>query len=58
MIKDINILISYVNTCLRDDKDIFFVSDSCGVSVEELEKTLRLSGYVYDEKSNKFVKGD
>lgn len=58
MIKDINILISYVNTCLRDDKDIFFVSDSCGVTVEELEKTLRLGGYVYDEKSNKFVKGD
>ena len=56
MIKDANILLSLVNTYLRNNggtiKDFAFEND---VEQSELEATLNKIGYYYDEKQNKFI---
>ena len=56
MPKDPVILLSYVNTQLRDNYGTLedFVASN-GVSVEEISEKLGSIGYVYDEKKNQYV---
>lgn len=54
-VKDVHILVSYLNTMLRDDKDCTF-DDLCyssGMSREELEAFLMTGGYQYSEELRK-----
>lgn len=51
--KDINMLVSYLNTKLRDDdmslKQILEVNDA---NFDEIMLSLNKNGYVFDEKNN------
>ncbi len=56
MIKDPNILLSIINTKLRDNYDS--LDDLCydlDYDKEEIISIIRTIGYVYDESLNKFV---
>ena len=53
--KDPAILLSYINTKLRDDyPDLEELCASLSVSQEELEKKLAAIDYRYDRKQNQF----
>lgn len=53
--KDPMILLSYVNTRLRDDyPDLDMLCEDLDISRTELEKTLSAIGFVYDEARNCF----
>ena len=50
MPKDPNMLLSYVNTQLRDNYDsLEDLAAAAGVSLEEISEKLGTIGYVYDE---------
>ena len=52
---DAAMLLSYVNTKLRDEyDDLDKLCDDLDISREELEKKLGSINYAYDEKLNKF----
>ena len=52
---DPTMLLSYVNTKLRDEyDDLDKLCDDLDISREELEKKLGSINYAYDEKLNKF----
>ncbi len=53
--KDPAILLSYINTKLRDEfPNLDELCRSLCISREETEKKLSMIGYVYDEKTNSF----
>lgn len=55
MPKDPIILLSYVNTKLRDDfSSLDDMCKSLGTDRQELENTLSAVGYVYDKEKNCF----
>ena len=57
MIKDPNILLSYLNTKLRDEyPSLEEFCQSTDESREEIEQLLGKIGYVYDLKTNRFVR--
>ncbi|MDE6850392.1 MAG: DUF4250 domain-containing protein [Clostridia bacterium] len=51
---DDNILLSLVNTRLRDGDDLGGFCAAYGAEESELVSRLAASGYVYDEESNSF----
>lgn len=54
--KDPVILLSYVNTLLRDYYDSLEELCTCrGMNREQLLKSLEMIDYYYDEKDNQFV---
>ncbi len=54
--KDPVILLSYVNTQLRDNySSLDELADSKDVAIEELTKKLNLINYFYNEKTNQFI---
>lgn len=54
--KDSMMLLSFVNTRLRDDKiDLSEFALSFGVEVNEIKKKLATIDYTYDENLNRFV---
>ena len=58
MPKDPNMLLSYVNTQLRDNYDsLGDLAASSGVSEEEIREKLSSIGYVYDAELNRFIVG-
>ena len=53
---DPNILLSYVNTKLRDDfSSLDDLCDSLDIDKEELTDTLKSAGYRYDPATNQFI---
>ena len=53
--KDPMILLSYVNTCLRDDyPTLDALCEDLDVSRTDLEDKLKAVGFVYDERQNRF----
>ena len=53
--QDPNILLSYVNTKLRDEYDsLDALCDDLDASPAELAKKLSAVGYAYDEAANQF----
>lgn len=53
--QDPNILLSYVNTKLRDEYDsLEALGDGLGASPEEMLEALSAVGYVYDSDANQF----
>ena len=53
--KDPMILLSYVNTRLRDHyKDLDALCEDLGASREELERALEAVGFQYDAEQNRF----
>lgn len=56
MIKDPIILLSYINTKLRDTyKSLDILCEEENLDKEEVNNILNNSGYYYDEKLNKFI---
>ncbi len=56
MPKDPNMLLSYVNTQLRDNYDsLEDLAAAAGVSSEEISDKLAAIGYVYDEALKRFI---
>ena len=56
MIKDPNILLSYLNTKLRDEyPSLQELCKSMDESQQEIEQLLAKIGYVYDPQGNRFV---
>lgn len=54
--KDPMMLLSFVNTRLRDDKiNLDEFSIQFGITSDEITKKLLLLDYHYDEKLNKFI---
>ena len=57
MIKDPNILLSFLNTKLRDEyPSLDEFCRSMDESREEIEQLLAKIGYIYDEDGNRFVR--
>ncbi len=55
--KDPMMLLSYVNTKLRDDyHSLEALSEDLDVSAEEIVSTLAQAGYYYDRGRNAFLK--
>lgn len=53
--KDSNILLSVINTYLRDAyPTLDTLCNALGVNKEEIEKSLAKIGYTYDERQNRF----
>lgn len=53
--KDSNILLSVINTYLRDAyPTLDALCNALGVNKEEIEKSLAKIGYTYDERQNRF----
>ncbi len=56
MIKDPNMLLSYINTKLRDNyKNIEDLCDDLDLDILEINKILNNNNYYYDEKLNKYI---
>ncbi|MCR5787083.1 MAG: DUF4250 domain-containing protein [Acholeplasmatales bacterium] len=56
MIKDPNILLSVINTKLRDNYDsLDFLVDDLDYDKDEIEDILGKNGYYYDQKLNQFI---
>ena len=54
--KDPVMLLSYVNTMLRDEySSLDELCSSAGISKEEITEKLAEVNYIYDEELNKFV---
>lgn len=54
--KDPYILLSYINTKLRDDyKDLGELCEDLGADREQLEATLAACGFRYDAETNRFA---
>lgn len=59
MVKDANILLSIINTHLRDGySSLSNLCDVEGYDYFEIVKILKEIGYVYDEKLNAFIRKD
>jgi len=57
--KDPNILLSYINTELRDNyPSLSELSHSMDIDMDMLKSTLLKSGYSYNEEMNRFIKND
>ncbi len=57
MPKDPNMLLSFVNTQLRDKcASLSDLAAEYGADAEEISRKLAACGYVYDEKLNRFIK--
>jgi len=57
MIKDPNILLSYLNTKLRDDyPSLEEFCKSTDEDQQEIEQILSKIGYTYDAQANRFVR--
>ncbi len=54
---DDNILLSLVNTALRDGDDLCGFCARYGAEEEELVSRLASIGYEYDEDKNAFIRG-
>lgn len=55
MIKEPNILLSYINTKLRDFyKSIDDLCEDLDLSKDEIDQILISIGYIYDESSNQY----
>ena len=56
MIKDPNMLLSYINTKLRDNyKNIEDLCDDLDLDILEINKIFNNNNYYYDEKLNKYI---
>ncbi len=56
MIKDSNMLLSYINTKLRDEyKNIEDLCEDLDLDILEINKILNDNNYYYDEKLNKYI---
>ena len=56
MIKDPNMLLSYINTKLRDNyKNIEDLCDDLDLDILEINKILNNNNYYDDEKLNKYI---
>ena len=56
MIKDPNMLLSYINTKLRDNyKNIEDLCDDLDLDILEINKILNNNNYYYDEKLNEYI---
>ena len=56
MIKEPNMLLSYINTKLRDNyKNIEDLCDDLDLDILEINKILNNNNYYYDEKLNKYI---
>lgn len=54
--KDPNMLLSYINTGIRDKySDFYDMADSEGFDGTEVMKKLEKAGYSYDEQANRFI---
>ena len=54
--KDPNMLLSYINTQLRDNyPDLTELAASLGESEESIREALESAGYTYDTALNRFV---
>ncbi len=54
--KDPNMLLSYVNTQLRDEyESLSELASSLGIPAEEIKETLGKAGFTYREELNRFV---
>ena len=57
MIKDPNILLSYINTKLRDNyASLDELVDDLNLDKEEIISILNKIDYVYNQKENRFIK--
>ena len=57
MIKDPNILLSYINTKLRDNyASLDELVDDLNLDKEEINNILNKIDYFYNQKENRFVK--
>ena len=56
MIKEPNMLLSYINTKLRDNyKNIEDLCDDLDLDILEINKIFNNNNYYYDEKLNKYI---
>ncbi|MCR5236719.1 MAG: DUF4250 domain-containing protein [Lachnospiraceae bacterium] len=54
--KDPNMLLSYINTGIRDKySDFYDMADSEGFDGTEVMEKLEKAGYSYDEQANRFI---
>ena len=54
--KDINMLVSYINTGLRDKyEDLEDMASSEGFDVKEITERLAVAGFVYSDELRRFI---
>ncbi len=55
--KDVNMLLSYINTGLRDDyDDLFDMASGEGFDAHDVEEKLKTAGYIYRRDLNRFIR--
>lgn len=56
LFNDVNLLLSFINTKLRDSyKNLESLCDDLEINEDELKEKLSLINYYYDEKRNAFI---
>ena len=57
MIEDPNILLSYINTKLRDEYDsLVDLTESLNLDIDLINKKLNIINYYYDALENRFIR--